>query len=247
MTPLPDFLYSPEYSVGEKNTNPIIPHWYYEELLKIGKENICNGKFVEGLGYILPDVEIICTRDSEGTFYDFKINNNIIVKTKTASLMLFEGNVRSSLSNINLTQNNNSTVTKPDTIPFFIKESRYPQIYNHHKDAITLLNKPTYLTYDSDKKNAEIRRKQSLQPWERKSLLDRDEYPYATTFEGGYGASISYVEPSQNRRHGADIRWLRLGFNMKTGDVFKIILIPDEKEKNPKMDPVLHRVLLQRR
>ena len=37
------------------------------------------------------------------------------------------------------------------------------------------------------------------------SGFDRDEFPYATTKEGGKGAAVNYVPSSENRSHGANL------------------------------------------
>ena len=191
----------------------IIPHYYYEQLVRMGKENLCQGHAVEGFGYVLPEVQVTGYKvSSNQNFYDIEITNNVVVVDPN----------------------------KPDTIPFFIMEAKYDQIYRHHVNAITLKGKPKYLTYDSNRKNAVIRRKNATSPYPIISgdLLHRDEYPYATTLEGGLGASVEYVDAQQNRKHGKEIGSSAKTFRMRTGDVFHIILIPKGDEWQPLKQPI---------
>lgn len=187
--------------------DPIIPKEYYEQLCRMGKENLCQGKYVEGMGYILP--EIVVTPVKVGnyeTFYNLNISNTIVVKNS------------------------------PDTVPLFIFERKFKTVYNHHVNAIAKKGKPVYLTYDSNEKNRRDRRKAATSPYPTIPGAERDEYPYATTIEGGVGASIEYVNPTDNQRHGKYISTIRQAYNMKTGDVFHIILVPDNR--NPKKEPI---------
>ncbi|MBR2262208.1 MAG: hypothetical protein IJ916_11000 [Paludibacteraceae bacterium] len=92
----------------------------------------------------------------------------------------------------------------------------------------------------------------------KKEFNNIDEYPYACTKEGGAGAYTSnvpvlesemlgantmLVPESENKSHGGYIGSLIKANEMKTGDKFEIILIPDkEKKKVPESQPVLINV-----
>ncbi|ENQ3104508.1 Deoxyribonuclease NucA/NucB [Bacillus sp. 491mf] len=54
-----------------------------------------------------------------------------------------------------------------------------------------------------DRKGAADRRKQSLAPYPSKKGYDRDEWPMAMCKEGGKGAHIEYISPSDNRGAGS--------------------------------------------
>lgn len=193
----------------------IIPNYYYQELVRMGKENLCEGKIVEGMGYCLPQVVVTPEplNDYE-TFYNVDINTHLAVAAM------------------------GSSENKPDTIPFFILESRHKSVYYHHVRAITMRGKPSYLTYDSDDKKRSKRRREATGHLPTIDDLQKDEYPYATTLEGGLGASVEYVPSDDNSRHGGDLGAVRRAFRMQTGDVFQIILVPQSDQWQPESQPV---------
>ena len=87
---------------------------------------------------------------------------------------------------------------------YYVYESRWPNVYKTHKKYLgkkTMKN----LTYDSNPNNRRERRQESLRGYSALSGFDRDEFPYATTTEGGKGAAVNYVPSSENRSHGANL------------------------------------------
>ncbi|MFY3152457.1 NucA/NucB deoxyribonuclease domain-containing protein [Achromobacter xylosoxidans] len=56
-----------------------------------------------------------------------------------------------------------------------------------------------------DRANTASNRRDSLRGIETKPGLDRDEYPPAMFQEGGQGASVRHINPSDNRGAGACI------------------------------------------
>ena len=54
--------------------------------------------------------------------------------------------------------------------------------------------------------NAKARRAEALRGNPPRPGLDRDEYPLAATHQGGTGARIAYIDPSDNRSAGASFR-----------------------------------------
>lgn len=78
--------------------------------------------------------------------------------------------------------------------------SRYPETANHIKDAIADGHSEV-CTIDRD--GADQRREDSLKGVPTKSGYDRDEWPMAMCLEGGTGADIRYVTPSDNRGAGS--------------------------------------------
>ncbi|WP_052107364.1 two-partner secretion domain-containing protein [Pseudomonas chlororaphis] len=83
-----------------------------------------------------------------------------------------------------------------------VRKSRFPESAQHIEDAIDA-GKPDTLTID--RANAASRRRDSLRGIETKPGLDRDEYPPAMFQEGGQGASVRHINPSDNRGAGACI------------------------------------------
>jgi hypothetical protein len=80
--------------------------------------------------------------------------------------------------------------------------SKYPETGAHIKEAIEK-GKTDICTID--RKGAADRRKQSLANVPTKKGYDRDEYPLAMCKEGGGGADIKYIKPSDNRGAGSYI------------------------------------------
>ncbi|MGM1023035.1 MAG: NucA/NucB deoxyribonuclease domain-containing protein [Bacillota bacterium] len=78
--------------------------------------------------------------------------------------------------------------------------SRYPETGAHIKDAIAA-GHSAVCTIDRD--GAEENRKESLKGIPTKKGYDRDEWPMAMCAEGGAGADIRYITPSDNRGAGS--------------------------------------------
>jgi Deoxyribonuclease NucA/NucB len=80
--------------------------------------------------------------------------------------------------------------------------SRYPETTGHYQDAIA--DGHAALLH-IDRENAELHREQSLVGFPPRPGYDRDEYPPAMSEEGGYGADIRYIDPSDNRGAGSSM------------------------------------------
>ncbi|PNQ79717.1 NucA/NucB deoxyribonuclease domain-containing protein [Paenibacillus sp. F4] len=78
--------------------------------------------------------------------------------------------------------------------------SRYPETGAHIRDAIEA-GHSAVCTIDRDE--AEENRKESLKGYPTKKGYDRDEWPMAICAEGGAGADIRYITPSDNRGAGS--------------------------------------------
>ncbi|MCR8633893.1 NucA/NucB deoxyribonuclease domain-containing protein [Paenibacillus radicis (ex Xue et al. 2023)] len=77
---------------------------------------------------------------------------------------------------------------------------RFPETAAHIKEAISHGESPICTI---DRKGAEANRKESLKGIPTKPNLDRDEFPMAMCAEGGKGADIKYINPSDNRGAGS--------------------------------------------
>jgi hypothetical protein len=77
---------------------------------------------------------------------------------------------------------------------------RFPETAAHIKEAIENGESPVCTI---DRKGAEENRKESLKGIPTKPNLDRDEFPMAMCAEGGKGADIKYINPSDNRGAGS--------------------------------------------
>lgn len=83
-----------------------------------------------------------------------------------------------------------------------LKRSEYPQTFGHIDDAIGN-GHPNMVTIQ--RASAKSNRKLSLKGVKTKTGSDRDEWPMAMFKEGGDGASIRYINPSDNRGAGSSI------------------------------------------
>ena len=135
-------------------------------------------------------------------------------------------------------ENANNSKGGNKTVRVYISEKKWKYIYMNHKRGIAKGN-PTLLTYDSSNINA-ARRTAALKASgiSSSSQVDRDEYPYAHTEEGGSNASVMQVPRSENRSHGQYLSTLVKSNNMKTGDHFLIILVPDNSKKEKQHIPI---------
>lgn len=102
--------------------------------------------------------------------------------------------------------NNNVFTISPgnqDTTPSFtliVPADRFPETAAHIKAAIEHGETPVCTI---DRKGAEENRKESLKGIPTKPNKDRDEFPMAMCAEGGTGADIAYITPSDNRGAGS--------------------------------------------
>lgn len=79
--------------------------------------------------------------------------------------------------------------------------SKYPQTAEHIRSAIA---KGHSAVCTIDRKGADENREQSLKGVPTKPRYDRDEWPMAMCQEGGSGADIAYISPSDNRGAGSN-------------------------------------------
>ncbi|MFP3419646.1 NucA/NucB deoxyribonuclease domain-containing protein [Bacillus sp. SIMBA_154] len=77
---------------------------------------------------------------------------------------------------------------------------RYPETAKHIEEAIEE-GQSSICTID--RKNSDEQRDRSLHGIPTKRGYDRDEWPMAMCKEGGKGASVKYVRPSDNRGAGS--------------------------------------------
>ena len=119
----------------------------------------------------------------------------------------------------------------------FVYEGATPNIYKHTLNAFRN-GKPNLLHYDSDRNRAAQRRAEALKGHTRQPGMSLDEYPYASTTEGGKGADVTNVPVREQSIQGAQLG----GFggvykNMKTGDAFMVVPVPKDKEPDA-IEPV---------
>ena len=104
---------------------------------------------------------------------------------------------------------------------------RYPETAAHIQDAIKK-GHSEICTLDRD--GAEENREESLKGIPTKEGYDRDEWPMAFCAEGGKGAHIAYIDPSDNRGAGS---WISHEVE-KYPDGTRVKFVVKSKGKAPK-------------
>ena len=120
----------------------------------------------------------------------------------------------------------------------FIRQSQTPNIYKHTLDAFNQGKSPI-LHFDADRSRWQPRRNAATNPYPSRygEGLERDEYAYASTYEGGKGASIGYVPKAENSRQGL-LELTPLYKTLNDKDAFINILVPKERDPEPEFAPV---------
>lgn len=101
-----------------------------------------------------------------------------------------------------------------------------PTVFLHMGIAMYLKGKPRLLTYDSDKSRQRMRRAQACGGVVRKMPMSCDEYPFASSFEGGTGASTMVVPFTENSAQGRAMARCVSRFKMTTGTKYWVVLNP---------------------
>jgi Deoxyribonuclease NucA/NucB len=83
-----------------------------------------------------------------------------------------------------------------------LSASKYPETTDHISDAIAA-GQPSLLHID--RADGDAHRAASLADYPPRSGFDRDEWPMAVSAEGGAGADVRYISPSDNRGSGATV------------------------------------------
>jgi Deoxyribonuclease NucA/NucB len=118
-----------------------------------------------------------------------------------------------------------------------VSESVTPNIYRHTLNSFRK-GQPEVLHYDSNKENQAERRKEAMKGYPSRGAegLQRDEYPYASTIEGGAGADVAYVPSKENSSQGGSLGALYK--TLKSGDGFLVLPVPRDREPDAVPDPV---------
>jgi len=116
---------------------------------------------------------------------------------------------------------------QPKIVPLLVPQKKMPQIYQHTLAAFNK-GKPILLTYDKSKPNADARRKDALAGYTSAGKgFSWDEYPLATTKEGGTNASVEKVPLKEQLIQGGIISSTAQAADMQTGDQFLVTPVPD--------------------
>ncbi len=114
---------------------------------------------------------------------------------------------------------NTGKLSESETTTVTIPKDKYPESAQHIEDA-QAAGHPSTLTVNRE--GAALNRRNSLRDVETQPGVDRDEYPPAMFEEGGTGASVRYINPSDNRGAGACIG--AQCKNLPNGSTVKIVV-----------------------
>ena len=119
----------------------------------------------------------------------------------------------------------------------FVMEENTPNIYRHTVNSLRS-GKANVLHYDSDQSAARKRRYEATKSYPSRGAegLQRDEYPYASTTEGGTGADVAYVPAAENSRQGLQ-ELAPLYKTLKSGDAFLVWPVPKDREPDAVLEP----------
>ncbi|MGX9292619.1 NucA/NucB deoxyribonuclease domain-containing protein [Bacillus sp. A015] len=101
---------------------------------------------------------------------------------------------------IQLEQSKQETTNSSYDKTIHFPSDRYPETAKHIEEAIEE-GQSSICTID--RKNSDEQRDRSLRGIPTKRGYDRDEWPMAMCKEGGTGASVKYIRPSDNRGAGS--------------------------------------------
>jgi RHS repeat-associated protein len=100
-----------------------------------------------------------------------------------------------------------------------VSSQKYPTIGPHIKDAQKAGRQPSILTRTTNRALIDRNRDAAT-----RGVSGLDEYPFASTYEGGAGASVKPVPWSEHRHQGLDISNFYRKFNINDGDRFKVVV-----------------------
>ncbi len=149
-----------------------------------------------------------------------------------------EDDKKSNLDKTQPKQDSNQNDEDEDDLPIYVvPESITPEIYKNTVKALTVDGQPSILTYMGT--GPGMRKKKRKQRYEavkekRKENTDRtksvDEYPYASTLEGGAGATTRIVPVSeQNDQKVLLNRFYRTELKYRKGARFRVVPVPKKK------------------
>lgn len=218
-----------------------------------GKELQETGMYDYGARFYMPDLGRWGVIDEKSekyrkwSPYNYVINNPIkYIDPDGRDIVNINGGVKFTGNDAQIVfkamqQQYNSTGSVSVNKFHFVYQSLTPNIYQHTLNSFRR-GKPEVLHYDNDKSRRAQRRKEAQAGYPTKPGYDRDEYPYASTFEGGKGADIAYI-PSRENRVGQGLLGLApLYKTMKQGEAFMVIPVPKDREPEDVKEPVTRPV-----
>lgn len=122
---------------------------------------------------------------------------------------------------------------------YTIFEEKTPGIYNNAKNALTMHPEWSTLTYNGGGQAATNNRRLACPPnscVNTNQVMSCEEFPMASTTQGGAGAFTSCVPIQEQWSQGGTLSQMYQQNNMKAGDQFRVVIVP--KLKMPQPSPV---------
>jgi hypothetical protein len=108
-------------------------------------------------------------------------------------------------------------------LPVFVVDStKTPDIAEHVRAALAA-GHPRVLTRAPGTRQR-ANRQAACGHWPKGSRLSCDEYPFASTLEGGRGASVAGVPKVEQRRQGGALRAFYAKERVRVGDQFGVVV-----------------------
>jgi len=148
-----------------------------------------------------------------------------VLRSATKATAQTAGQTKTVLKRTRRVRSSTGAITKP--VPkgkihqVTISAKKYPESAKHIRDA-QKAGHPKVLT--ADRTNAKANRRASLRGKPKVKGKDLDEYPFATTKEGGAGASVRPIAPGDNRGSGSSMGHQIRG--LPNGAKFEVKVVP---------------------
>lgn len=90
-------------------------------------------------------------------------------------------------------------------------------------DAAVANGAPTVLTRITDRQAIRVNRRAATYGYPQRGGMSREEYPHASSAEGGAGATVSNVPSGENPRQGGLLSSFFRKYGIEDGDQYRVV------------------------